>query len=171
MKDDLIQRLQNWDGKHTDYLIAVYRDHLDEDSFFVQLVDLCLTHPETQIPGTWIIKHHYDQKESLDDDLMNHLLREGNQFSDWETRLHLLQILPKVKMEQETVPYVEEWVRKGLKDDNKFVRAWSYQGLYEVAKHIPEMKKELRLLCEDALQLESASVQARVRKVVKQLEK
>jgi hypothetical protein len=81
MKDDLIQRLQNWDGKHTDYLIAVYRDHLDEDSFFVQLVDLCLTHPETQIPATWIIKHHYDQKKSLDDDLMNHLLREGRSFS------------------------------------------------------------------------------------------
>jgi hypothetical protein len=171
MVQDLRHQLQNWDGKRTDYLIQIYHTYLKSPAFFSDLVDICLSDLSLQVPATWLIKYHYDQKESLDDDLMNRLLREGLHFPDWETRLHLLQILPKVHMEEETVPYVEEWVRKSLKDENKFVRAWSYQGLYEVSKHIPDMKEELRLLCEDALQLESASIQARVRKVVKQLEK
>lgn len=171
MDKDLQHQLQQWDGKHTDLLIQIYQNHVYSPDFFSDLIDLCFSEPTLQTPATWIIKHHYDQKQSLSENLMNELVKRGKQFSDWEARLHLLQILPKVPMDRGVVPYVEEWVRKGLKDENKFVRAWSYQGLYEVSRHIPEMKEELRLLCEDALQLESASVKARVRKVIKQLEK
>lgn len=171
MDKDLQHQLQQWDGKHTDFLIHIYDHNQDQESFFTNIVDICLTQPDLQIPASWLIKYHYDSKHSLDDALIQPLMKEANSFINWEARLHLLQVLPKVTLNQELVPYVEEWVRKGLKDDNKFVRAWSYQGLYEVSRYIPEMKEEVRLLCEDALQLESASVKARVRKVMKQLGK
>ncbi len=171
MNKDLLLRLQNWDGKHSAPLIQIYKDHQGQTLFFDDLVDICLEVPELQVPATWIIKHHVDQKKQVDNSLINKLLKAGKNYQGWETRIHMLQILPKVKMEEGTVPYVEEWVRKAMKDDNKFVRAWSYQGMYEVTKHIPEMKEELLLLCEDALEMESASIKARVRKVLKQLRK
>ena len=169
MNQSLIDQLLNWDGIHTDYLIQIYQQHQQLKSFFTNLVDICLTRPDLQIPASWLIKNHYDNKHSLDHALINKLMKEGRVFEHWEARLHLLQILPKVKLDLEVVPYIEEWVRRGLKEENKFIRAWSYQGLYEVSKYIPELKEEVALLCEDALQIENASVKARVRKVVKQL--
>lgn len=169
MVQDLKHQLQNWDGKHSAPLIQLYKDYQGQPLFFEELVNICLKFPELQVPATWIIKHHFGLKKHVDHALMNRLLKEGMHFKGWETRLHMLQIMPQIKMQDDTVPYVEEWVRKALKDENKFVRAWSYQGLYEVSKHIPEMQEELALLCEDALELESASVKARVRKVLKRL--
>lgn len=171
MDKDLLHKLQSWDGKHSAPLIQIYKDYQGHALFFEDLVDICLKYPDLQVAATWILKHHFDQKKHVDHDLINQLLREGKSYQGWETRIHMLQILPNVVMKEETVPYVEEWVRKAMRDDNKFVRAWSYQGMYEVSRHIPEMKEELKLLCEDALELESASVKARVRKVLKQLAK
>ncbi len=59
-------------------------------------------------------------------------------------------------------------MRKCLEDDNKFVRAWAYNGFYELAKQYPEYRTEAGQLFEMALRDEAASVKARVRNVMKQ---
>lgn len=166
MNTKLKDQLQEWDGKHKNFMEKIYYDRYQEANFFSDLTELCLNHPETRVAATWLIKHHYDNKKSLPYELIDPLLKAGKDFEHWEAQLHILQILPKIKMKEEVVPYVEELARKGLNSHNKFVRAWSYQGLYEVSKSIPEMTEEVRLLCEQAMVVESASVKARVRKVL-----
>jgi len=66
---------------------------------------------------------------------------------------------------------LDSFVRKCLKSEVKFVRAWAYQGFFELTKYIPEYKNECQLLCEEAMERESGAIKSRVRKVLKQLEK
>ncbi|MBQ4820292.1 hypothetical protein [Aquimarina sp. MMG016] len=166
MKNQLVKILNNWDGKHIEYLINCYDQYADDNTFFDILIEITYGQTELQTATTWIIKHHYDGKKSLSESLADQLLSSINQLKNWGAKLHILQLLPKIHITKNTVNPVDQFVRKCLNDDNKFVRAWSYQGLYEVSKHIPEYESELRSLCKRAMQTESASIRSRVRKVL-----
>ena len=62
---------------------------------------------------------------------------------------------------------MEIYERHGLTDQNKFVRAWSYNGLYELATSFPSLRKEAERFFDMALADEAASVKARVRNIMK----
>ena len=170
-KEDLIPPLQHWDGTHMEYLTDLYEQYHHDPTFFLSLLEITEENSSLQTATTWLIKHQYDQKQSLPQEIIDQLLTTSMQLDHWEAKLHILQLLPKVTIAQNTLNTVDQFVRKCLKDDTKFVRAWAYQGLYEVYKHIPEYEHELRLLCENALQTESAAIKARVRKVLAALDK
>ena len=59
-------------------------------------------------------------------------------------------------------------LRHCLSDTNKFVRAWSYNGLAELAKQYPQYRGEVKQLFELAQNddSEAASVKARIRNIV-----
>lgn len=171
MKEALINHLQAWDGKHNDPLIALYQESVPEPSFFPTLVQLTQEREDLQVQTTWLIKHHYDQKQNLPELLLNPLFQYSSKLVHWGARLHVLQLLPNVNLDENIVPYIEEFVRANLKDENKFVRAWSYWGLYELTKYIPELKEEALFYCQQAMETESASVKSRARKAIQKLEK
>ncbi|WP_448250543.1 hypothetical protein [Thalassotalea agariperforans] len=54
-----------------------------------------------------------------------------------------------------------------LTDQNKFVRAWTYNGLYELSKQHPEYIKEAKQFFEMAMRDEAPSVKARIRNIMK----
>ncbi len=171
MEDTLKNQLEAWDGIHMNYLEKIYHECLTQNSFFQEIIQLIIDTPDLQTAATWLIKHHYDQKKELENTMLSPLLKASKDFEDWGAQLHILQILPKLILEKEVLPYIEELARKGLASDKKFVRTWAYQGLFEVSKYIPELKEEVLFVCQRAMDIESASVKARVRKILKQIEK
>ncbi len=62
---------------------------------------------------------------------------------------------------------IEVFLRQCLTDGNKFVRAWAYNGFYEISVQYPEYKKETKLFFEMAMRDEAPSVKARIRNIMK----
>lgn len=171
MKQSLIEKLNNWDGKESAYLTLLYQENINKEEFFINLVELTHENDDLQLGSTWLIKHHYDQKQRLSDNLTYRLILAFPLLKHWGAKLHMLQIIDLLPQDSTTLPYMEELSRKGLENKNKFVRAWSYQGLFEVSKHITEMQPEVLLLCREAMETESASIKSKVRKIIAALEK
>ena len=66
-------------------------------------------------------------------------------------------MLPKWNdLSEEEVILIESAARDGIRDKNKFLRAWSYQALFEASRILPDLKEELVFICERALPDESA---------------
>lgn len=168
--DSLIDRLNKWDGVHMDYLKQIYADFITEPEFFNSLIAL-LSEKDLQIPASWLIKHHYDQKNKLDPNEVDSLMKQTAELEQWEAQLHILQIIPKIHPEPQHLLLIDDFARRCLKSENKFVRAWSYQGLFELYKRGVVQDQELRSLCELAMETESASIQSKVRKILLELNK
>ena len=60
-------------------------------------------------------------------------------------------------------------MRHNLTATNKFVRAWSYNGLYELARRDPVYLPEVEQIFELALRDEAPSVKARIRNLQKEM--
>lgn len=163
---EIHQLLHSWDGKHVASLKEIHQKFQKKDSFWITLLDVYQSDKTLRKACTWLIKYHYDQKYSIKQSLIDQMLSMCNELTDWESKLHILQLLPDLKISSKNVPLLDVFVRNCLKDDKKFVRAWAYQGFYELTKYIPEYKHELNVICEEALLVESASVKARIRKIM-----
>ncbi len=166
---NLLDGLKKWDGKHIKYLTKLYQTNSGDPSFPENLVAIIINEKDLQKTATWLIKHHYDNGQTLSPLLIEKLLKVCGNVDNWEAKLHLLQLLPHFKLTHNTLLSTENFVRACLNDSNKFVRAWTYNGLYELTKYIPELKTEVEFLCQRALETESAAVQARVRKILLEL--
>ena len=166
---ELKEALTEWDGVHTEVLKEVYQSHSHHPDFFPLLIQWMWEEPELQIPCTWLIKHHYDNKGHLEVHLIEPLVVPCEELSHWEAQLHLLQLLPHLPLKASYMPQLEGFVRRNLESPRPFLRAWAYQGLYELSELTPSLKPELARLCREALESEKASVKARVRKIVKKL--
>ncbi len=81
--------------------------------------------------------------------------------------MHALQCLPFLTIDQSEKKLVETFLRITLSGQNKFVRAWSYNGFYELARQYPEYQAETKILFEMAMNDEAASVKARVRNLIR----
>lgn len=171
MKARLIEVLGAWDGTHTNYLGQVYQTSCSDPSFADTLTQICLEHPQLQIAATWLLKHAIEQTKDTSAEAVSELLKHWRQIDTWQVKLHLLQILPLIKLTEDILIDTEDFARSCLKDENKFVRTWAYQGLYEVSRHIPGLKREVSYLCERGMETESAAVKARIRKIREQLRK
>jgi hypothetical protein len=84
----------------------------------------------------------------------------------WESKLHILQCLPYIQISSAAKENVEVFLRRCLIDDNKFVRAWAYNGFYEISLQYPEYKEETKQFFEMAMRDEAPSVKARIRNIM-----
>lgn len=168
---DLKQQLQAWDSKTSQYLIDIYQANRDQVDFFPILLSLMQTDASLRLAGTWLAKHHYEQKGSLSSEQIKAFFRFAQLAEHWGTRLHLLQLLPMVPFPTPLLLELEDFCYASLEDKKPFVRAWAYQGLFEVSKLKPEIRESLKHRCEQALAEEKASVKVRIRKVMEQLRK
>ena len=171
MLDILEHKLASWDGIHMEPLKSVYHEHLADSEFFNSLIVLTGKDPSLQDATTWLLKHHYDEKNNLSSQQINDLLKLSSTFESWPAKLHVLQMLPHIEVSENNFIAIDNFVRSCLKDDTKFVRAWAYQGLYQLYEFRPENKTELIALCEDAMNRESASIKSKVRKILAKLTK
>ncbi|MBT8258065.1 MAG: hypothetical protein KJO49_06305 [Bacteroidia bacterium] len=164
----LKSKIEAWDGIHMDHLKSIYIQFLNDPEFFNNITEWS-SDINLQAASTWLIKHHYDSGEELNETQIDRLIGISSELVQWEAQLHILQILPKIEFATEQLILIDDFARRCLKSENKFVRAWAYQGMFELYKYSVVDKEELRSLCEIAMETESASIKSKVRKIIANL--
>lgn len=161
------QEIANWDGTSVEVLQAIYDCHGLEAEFGTALVPL-LKEPKLERGASWLLKQHLEAGGVLAAADVKRVFQSLPDLIEWETQLHLLQSLPYLTIGKRDVKQVEVFLRRCLASENKFVRAWAYNGFYELSLQHPQFQAEADQLLEQALEDEAASVKARVRNILKQ---
>lgn len=160
------QALVVWDGKSADDIRAIYESFFEKADFADSIVNL--TKSELYQKGaTWLLKTWLEDGNSLEANHTKEIYHSLDKFCHWEAKLHILQSLPFMSIENADKKYVEHFLRVTLIDVNKFVRAWSYNGFYELAKQHPEYVSEAKQFFEMAMRDEAPSIKARIRNIMK----
>lgn len=162
----LAAALEEWDGKSTDLLLALHARHAHAQNWVDTLLTVASEKALTQA-GTWLLKHHLEAGGSLAAEQGQQIYAMCGQLTDWQSILHVLQMMPHLDVQLADEAELERFLRAGLVHDNKFVRAWSYNGFYLFAQAYPAYQTEAASFFDMAMRDEPASVRARVRKLIR----
>ncbi len=162
----LEQEILSWDGKSSSDIESVYARHCKSDSFGSKMVGFSRK-LKLQKGATWLLKHHLEGGQKLEANECAALFMLLPELEHWESKLHILQCLPYIKIDKAAKKNVEVFLRNCLIEDNKFVRAWAYNGFYEISLQYPEYKEETKQIFDMAMRAEASSVIARIRNIMK----
>ena len=166
LQDDI----QAWDKKSKQDILYVYERHSDNPDFIGFLLDLS-KHDDCSEGATWLIKHALENGLEFDDQHINVFCGMIEIELSWQSKLHILQILPFIIVPAEYKHQMMAFIRQSSEDENKFVRAWAYNGLYELASTYPEYRDGLSVVFDAADETEPPAVKARIRNVKKAIAK
>lgn len=166
MNTEIAQRIAAWDGKSSRDISAVYDLH-HKDADFANTVIQLVGDTSFQKGATWLLKAWLEDGNKFTDDQIAQIYGLLLDLTEWESRLHVLQCMPFLPIGREQRRNVELFLRTTLVDTNKFIRAWSYNGFYELASQYPEYTEEVQQFFEMAMRDEAASVKARIRNIMK----
>ncbi len=158
--------IANWDGKSSTDIERIYQRYSDKSFFISTLIDL-LKQQELQKGASWLLKKHLESGSTLETNDIALIYKLLPKLIHWETKLHILQSMPYMPVGKAQKKKVEAFLRDCLTDDNKFVRAWIYNGFYELSCQYSEYKEETKQFLEMAMKDEAASVKARIRNIMK----
>lgn len=164
---NLEQAIAGWDGKSSSDIAEIYAGYQGVGDFVSDIIKLS-HQPALQKGTTWLLKKHLENKAELKASDCTLLLRLLPQLEHWEARLHLLQCLPYIRISPDEVSAVDAFLRNNLGDTHKFVRAWAYNGFYELALQYPAYQHEAKQLFDLAMREEAPSVKARIRNITQQ---
>lgn len=162
----LAEEIAAWDGKSADDISDIYLRYSKESTFVPCLLSM-MKDASLQIGASWLLKRHCDDGAELTQGQVNAIYKLLPGFTHWETKLHILQSMSSMPVVKEKKQTVESFLRACMTDSNKFVRAWTYNGFYELARQYPEFQQEVKQFFEMAMRDEAASVKARIRNIVK----
>ena len=157
--------LKNWDGKSADDISEIFHRFARETWFLARIIEL-MARKELQAGTSWLLKRHLDNGGTIGFADSRRLFELLPLLDDWQAKLHLLQCLARLEIDEAGKKCLDPFLRGGLRSDNKFVRAWSYSGFYELAVRFPEYREETARFFEMALRDEAPSVKARIRKLL-----
>tara|TARA_R110002072_G_scaffold302556_2_gene486314 strand:+ start:2399 stop:2902 length:504 start_codon:yes stop_codon:yes gene_type:complete len=160
------QEIENWDGKSSSDISAIYSRYGKKASFVPKLIELS-RQEGLQKGATWLLKHHLENKHRLNANDVATIYKLTPKFKNWEAKLHILQSIPYMPVGEAEKKGVELFLRNSLTDTNKFVRAWAYNGFYEISLQYHEYKEETKQFFEMAMRDEAPSVKARIRSIMK----
>ncbi|MCW8932626.1 MAG: hypothetical protein OQL19_20625 [Gammaproteobacteria bacterium] len=135
--------LENWDGKSSIDIEEIHRKY-SQNSFFIQELLLLIKIIPLQKGASWILKKYLEAGGKLKKKEQSKIIGLLNDFEHWESKLHLLQCFPYLLISKNEVKMVETFLRNCLSDSNKFLRAWSYNGFYELSSQYPEYQQETK---------------------------
>ncbi|MBB6523247.1 hypothetical protein [Pseudoteredinibacter isoporae] len=164
----MLNKLQNWDGKSSEDISRIYKQHHMDMGFAERLFDWPNDDPHIQKGLSWLLKRHCDNGATFEAKLSNNLLPHLKTMPHWETALHILQSIASLEISNDQLKAWEQFIRLCLAQDNKFVRAWSYYAFAVLSRRFPNYKEEARQLVEMALRDEAPSVKARIRQMQEQ---
>jgi len=135
------KKLSGWDGKSADFINFLYECHARESGFTSEIIRL-IEQEAYQKGATWLLKKYFEAGNSLTLEQSNKIYSLLPQLKLWEVKLHVLQCIPYMPIPQTKKKMLEAFLRKTLIDQNKFVRAWSYNGFYQLSLQYPEYQQE-----------------------------
>ncbi len=162
----LQKEIESWDGKSIRDISEIYDRHCHNEEFKSDLLRLA-GDPVTQKGSTWLLKHHLENDINPSNRELADIYNKLDVLEHWESKLHVLQSLPFLTIPKNHKNKVEIFLRACLMENNKFVRAWAYNGFYELAVQYPEYVQETREFFEMAMRDEAPSVKSRIRNILK----
>lgn len=162
----LEQAMTNWDGKSSNDIDSIFSCHSNNDYFISEIIYFS-QQEALQKAATWLLKRHLEDGRKIEGNEIARIYKLLPKLAHWEAKLHILQCISFMPIAKAEKKEVEIFLRKCLIDSNKFVRAWAYNGFYEISIQYPEYKKETKQFFEMAMRDEAPSVKARVRNIVK----
>ncbi|HIC82141.1 MAG TPA: hypothetical protein EYP07_14455 [Kiloniellaceae bacterium] len=167
---DLDAVLAAFDGKHKEPLEAFAARQVPTAPVVRALIAVADAPDERQQSGTtWLLKHYAEDGLAFSARQTARLLALLAQVTHWEAKLHLLQIFPSLTIPKPEAPALFTLLRGPgyLGDANKFVRAWTYNALAELAAQHPAKRAEVQALLARGEDDAAASVRARLRRIRK----
>lgn len=160
------QAIAGWDGKSASDIKAVY-DAYHTQSGFPDTMIVLSTNSAYEKGATWLLKAWLEAGNKLEPTQIQEIYNLLNNLEHWEAKLHVLQSIPFMPIRESEREKVYNFLRVTLTDPNKFVRAWSYHGFYELSTQHSQYLNETKQLFEVAMRNEAASVKARIRNIIK----
>ncbi|MCG8039032.1 MAG: hypothetical protein JAZ19_18580 [Candidatus Thiodiazotropha taylori] len=105
--------------------------------------------PESESGATWLLKRYLQDHEGIDDTLLDEIFGSHGRLQHWQAKLHLLQCLSHFTIAKSNNKKLELFLRACLTSSNKFARAWSYNGFYELALQHPQYQQETKVFRND----------------------
>src|SRR5450755_963658 len=159
-------QLQHFDGKDTDSLLRVAATLSPDRSTIDYLISLAeRSDTPMQTAATWLLKHFQSRDVSFTPDQVTRLVEQLRCPGPWESRLHLVQMLPGLALPAACTEQLFQSLVATLSERNKFVRAWVYTALHSLASQHRHYAPEVALLLDQASRDEAASVRARLRQL------
>jgi hypothetical protein len=165
---NLRNEVSRWDGKRTSYIEAVYLQH-ESDPLLGRELGFMLVEDEVQLGASWLLKRYLESGQKLGPDETFSVLTSANGLKHWGSRLHFLQCLPYLRILNSEKDALAAFIRACVADSNKFVRAWAYNGFFELSEQYPEFNAEVEHYLEMGQSEAAASVRARIRNIKKRL--
>lgn len=166
MTTALSKEMGSWDGKSAAALQSMYKRHRAEEGFvgtiLAHLVDV-----ELQRAATWLLKQPLETGDSPTAPACRTILRALSVQEHWESKLHMLQCLPYLEIPEDASAGLEGFLEACLESDNKFLRAWAYNGFNELSLRFPRYRERVDSMLAQAAISEAASVRARIRDILK----
>ncbi len=162
----LIDFLSAWDGVSHLYLKKIYSSISSDKQFTASLIR-AIERKELESGVSWLLKHHLSSGHRLTPAQEEKLVGMLPHLSDTDCKLHVLQCMQYLSISKQHCDTYAGFVSECLAADNKFVRAWAYSGLYELAVRHPAYRKEAKASLALATKDPAASVRARARAVLK----
>lgn len=169
---NLLDELRQFDGKHTTSLEKLAsRLAGDDDAVGLLLAAAESDEPKLQTAATWVLKQLHDAGRELSASDTNELLNLLGVVESWEARLHLLQMLPTLSIpRRKAKPLFQSLAISLDAEENKFVRAWTYNALVVIADQHDQLRDEAAEHVARGQDEEAASVKARIRNAAKSVD-
>ena len=123
--------------------------------------------PKIQIKATALLKRLAESGTKFTTQQLVAIFDSLAEVTHWEAKLHLCQMLQHVRIPNGSETKVVWFLERCLSAENKFLRAWAYNGFYELAKQHREYYDYAIEQLERAQKEKSAAVKARLRNITK----
>ncbi|WP_419904487.1 hypothetical protein [Kiloniella sp.] len=163
---EILSNILNWDGKSVKDISKIY-DQFSAQNEFTENIIKALTDTNLQSGATWLLKRYMSEGGTLHPNLIVLIYKYLPLLDHWESKLHILQSMEYMPIPTNQKKVTLRFLRASLKDQNKLVRAWAYNGFHLFAHQFHEYKEERDKLFSKAINNEAASVKARIRNILK----
>jgi len=138
------------------------------DKTFVDLLLPVMYEENMQIVVSRLILKYLKNRGELTHKQLDYILDNLLRLEHWVPILYHLQMLDYIeKPSQKKLILIDDFIRKQLTNENKYVKAWAFQAFSRLSHFEPGFREELILLCQESYHKNSAAVQARIRSIFK----
>lgn len=157
-----MSQLRSWLVEAKDDVVQLSEIATSEtaSTLITKILDLVAVDEDSQIGGTWILKHLVEKGDDLSTAQAASLLGAIEGFKHWQSKVHILQLSTKsTTLRPEMIAH---WSRVHTDSNNKFLAAWAiYVSVVGLAETDPELASEI---LDQGLTSHSGSIRARAKK-------
>ena len=158
--------LDQYDGKNIDLLVRISDDWPPNQKLLQHLVSFAETAEGVAlVAATCLLKRYQERGAQFPEPLAVRLLELLGAVDPWESKLHLLQMLPVLPIPEPCAAQLKASLMGWTLHRNLFLRSWAYTGLHRLVSLYPKYRPQIGGVLDRANTEESASVRARLRQL------